>query len=558
MSNSTTDGGGALGASAIPELLEPAPTAQPKQPEPQIFDERDRIVILTPCYDWSETTIYSDAIALCKQFPTARFRLADGTVQLLPVVAASLKLPNDSHIDRARNSLLWSFEQTHYRMGLWMDGDQPPEPEHIGRFWQHLMRGVKIVTGLVALKDIVPTFVCNTLKGERPDPQTGLFRIKDGGTGAMAFRRDLLDDLRTKWPAHVRAKLSQAIGEQRDPHAVERAIHAMAKLGYSADIAFKANANTQAAGRTVNAYFSSGVTYRDGCGDWLSEDWMICHRCWQLGIPVYADANIKIRHLGKMLFPPPAESIIEAALAVTSGANPPFSRELAGVVATAARALLADITDKSISVLHATRGRPEKAKEVRAAFFNRASRNAKIEYIFAVDEDDKESREALKSFRQVVVPPAGGIVRAINAAAKEATGKVLIMAADDCLPPPDWDVGVIESFGVELHEPRVLMTSDGHSKQFLIPHPVITRAFYSAQGYFFCPDYPHLFCDTELTVRAAESNQIIDARHLIFDHQHPMFTGATPDALHTERNSPAAWETGKAIFNRRNPKHAQP
>jgi predicted O-methyltransferase YrrM len=96
------------------------------------------------------------------------------------------------------------------------------------------------------------------------------------------------------------------------------------------------------------------------------------------------------------------------------------------------------------------------------------------------------------------------------------------------------------------------MTSDGYSNQQLIPHPIMTRAFYEEQGYFFCPEYPHLFCDTELTVRALAQGKVIDAKHLVFRHENPMFTGAKPDAMAVERNSPEAWAIGEGIFKRRN------
>lgn len=543
------------GAPSVPSLqvsgLDPS--------TPAVFDEKDRIVILTPCYDWQMTTIYADAITLCQQYPQARFRLADGTVQLLPVVASVIKLPNDSHIDRARNSILWSFEQTHYTMGLWMDADQPPEPEHIARFWQHLMRGVRIVTGLVALKDIVPTFVCNTLKGERPDPVTGLFRIKDGGTGAMAFRRDLLDTLRTEWPKLVREKLAAAINYRPDDAHVDRALAAMSRLGYTADLAFTANANTQAAGRTVHAYFASGITHRDGAPDWLSEDWMLCHRCWQLGIPVYADVNIKIRHLGKLLFPPPPESIIEAALAVTSGQEPPFEKRLAHAARDALKALHASITDDSISILHPTR-RPEQALRIRELWLSRARNPKGIEYIFGVDAADKETAAELSafSFQLSAFGSAPGAVAPTNAAAAAATGRILIFAADDCEPPQDWDVAIREALAGQLHLPRLLWTSDGYSNQPVCTHPIITRALYEENGYFFCPEYPHLFCDTDLSHRSHAAGQVIDARHIVLKHQHPMFTGMAPDQLHQERNSQEAWRTGSEIFARRNPSAAKP
>ncbi len=521
-----------------------------------VYDESQRIVILTPCFDRQATTDYQESLFLCRQLPSARFRMADGSVQILPIVADNIWFSNESHIDRARNSLSYEAEKKHYRYVLWWDGDQPAQPEDIAKIWTHLINGVRIVTGLVALKSIVPTFVCNTLKGERVDPKTGLMKIKDGGTGFMAFNRDVFVELRERWPQYVRARLAEAIGFSENSPLVERAVEAMAKCGLSADISFTGNANTVCAGKTAYAYFASGVTMREGRGDWLSEDWMLCHRLTLLGIPIYADVTINLRHLGRQLFPPPPEEIIEAALKVTSGRNPPFNKGLSQAAAEVLSALQADINDKSISVLHATRGRPEQAIKIREMFIKRAG--APIEYIFGLDSDDAQSIAALSKYPHVIVKGGHGIVQAINAAAEKATGRILVMAADDCHPPENWAIDVRAAFADQLHEPVVLATSDGYSDQMLIPHPIMTRAFYQAQGYFYCPEYPHLFCDTELTVRAAEAGQIIDARHLVFKHEHPMFTGAPPDKMALERNSKEAWEVGKAIFKKRNPNANHP
>lgn len=204
------------------------------------------------------------------------------------------------------------------------------------------------------------------------------------------------------------------------------------------------------------------------------------------------------------------------------------------------------------SVLHATRARPHKAAEIQKLFIDRAHDPESVEYIFALDEDDAESRRLLARFGPVIVKPGGGVVRAINAAALKARGQILIMAADDCLPPPRWDYDVSLKFeGVDA--PRVLAVSDGFRKDPLIAHPIMNRAFYRQQGYFFCPEYPHLYCDTEMTHRALKAGQVLDGREMIFRHNNPIFTGDAQDALAQERNSQEAYRVGREIFVRRNP-----
>lgn len=205
------------------------------------------------------------------------------------------------------------------------------------------------------------------------------------------------------------------------------------------------------------------------------------------------------------------------------------------------------------SVLHATRARPQKAAEICALFHDRAHDPSSIEYLFAVDQDDEESRATLARFPLIVVPPGGGVVKAINAAALKARGQILVMAADDCIPPPRWDYDVWEKFQRGPDLPRVLAVSDGYREDGLISHPIMNRAFYRQQGYFFCPEYPHLYCDTELTVRARKAGQVIEARDLVFRHNNPLFTGEPQDELSRRRNSKEAYEIGRGIFERRNP-----
>lgn len=535
------------------DTINAAPSGAP------VYEERDRLVLLTPCYGHMASVHFRNAVTLAQSYPTARFRCADGKVRSLPIMAGALDQPGDSHIDRARNTALWHFMQKPYRFGLWMDGDQPFEPEHVARIWSHLMSGKRVVGGLVALKSIVPTFVCNATRGQQPDPQTGLIEPDDVGTGCLGFNRDVVDEIVARWPAYVRNRLSDALGlDVIDHHKILRAVQALAECGYSADLAYNASSNTPMAGQVMHAIFRSGVAHRDGDREWLSEDWMFCHMCRLLGIPIHADTQVNIKHIGPMSFPPEPEEIVEAALKVCSGRQPPFSKPKAEAAATALRALHEDIRDDSITVLHATRGRALQARLVREQFISTAFDPARVEYLFAVDEDDEASRTALAEFNPVVVPPSGGIVAAINAAAAQATGRILVMAADDCVAPQHWDREVRLALKGQLHLPRLLWTSDGYSDQPVAIHPIITRALYERQGWFFCPEYQHLFCDTELSERARLAGEVVDGRHLVFHHEHPMWTQAKPDALHTERNSRAAWQAGLAVFQRRNPTSQHP
>jgi hypothetical protein len=260
---------------------------------PQIFNARDRITVATPTYDFTLTEYYHQSLRECMQAPLARFRSEDGAVAMDSVLAGRLNMPNDSHIDRARNVIanLW-YRENKTDWLLWIDADIEFGPADIARIWVHGMRGTRFVCGLYAVKCLVPTFVANKMPGAVADPETGLIEIMHGGTGFMLLHRSVFTELQ----AHPDVKR------------------------------YKCSANTPWAGEVFHSYFGSGVSgpadEKDGLQDWLSEDWMICQRWRDLGHKVYADQTIKLRHFGRMLFPPDVPDLVAAVQALRRAKHP--------------------------------------------------------------------------------------------------------------------------------------------------------------------------------------------------------------------------------------------
>lgn len=242
-----------------------------------------------------------------------------------------------------------------------------------------------------------------------------------------------------------------------------------------------------------------------------------------------------------------------------------------------------------ISLLHATRGRPAKALETRANFLRAAVDCFAVEHIFAIDADDTESIEALRFYRHAIVDEPRGCVKAWNAAAAVSTGHILMQLSDDWVPCMHYDEllwllakEVAEKRGGTVaNTPLVFAVGDGHRTDALLCMAILTRARYIAQfdqwdnegrlqpperkgtcrgnAYLFAPDYFGVFSDNEFTHRAYDDGVVIQAQHLVFMHQHPVFEGkpfAEWDATHQRQNSPDRYREGLEIFNRRNPKHA--
>lgn len=273
----------------------PAPAAAGAA-QPQVFNLRDRITVLTPCYDFSLSEYYHSSLAACLE-AKARFRMPDGSVQILPIIAGRISLPNDSHVDRARNVIanLW-VDADETDLALWWDADIEKRPEHIMRLWVHAMHGTRFVCGHYAMKTLTPTFVANVRAGARPDPSTGLIELLHGGTGSMLWHRSV--------PLRLRE-------------------HPAVKP-------YKCAPNTPFAGKKFWAYFSSGVwapkaaadASANALPDWESEDWMVC-KLWQdLGEKVYGDTEVKLRHLGRMLYPPTVGELEDAICALLNQRHP--------------------------------------------------------------------------------------------------------------------------------------------------------------------------------------------------------------------------------------------
>ena len=217
-----------------------------------------------------------------------------------------------------------------------------------------------------------------------------------------------------------------------------------------------------------------------------------------------------------------------------------------------------------ISLLHATRGRAQAATEARERWFSLALKPGTIEHIYAIDADDKSSIAELDGFRNVIVEPGGGCVRAWNAAAKISRGKVLIQMSDDWTPPYHWDNQIVWRLQDEIaqNRPAVLAISDGRRKDKLLCMAILTRAYYqrnkheqTGEPYLFHPDYLGVFSDNEFTVRAYENGVVREAKDLAFVHHNPIFDGGALDATYEAQNSIERYSHGLAVFNRRNPRY---
>lgn len=223
------------------------------------------------------------------------------------------------------------------------------------------------------------------------------------------------------------------------------------------------------------------------------------------------------------------------------------------------------------SLLHATRGRPEMALKAREYFMLSAACPLGVEHIFAIDEDDTASLEALKNYRHIIVKEPHGCVKAWNAAAAASAGHVLIQLSDDWFPCLEWDdrcwemltQGAKAKDGTIETTPLVLAISDNRRNDMLLCCAILNRARYLAQGgEMFSPEYFGVFSDNEFSLRAWHDGVVVDARKIIkFQHNHPFFENKPFeewDEIHRRQNDAARYVEGDAIFKRRNAAYLPP
>jgi hypothetical protein len=269
-------------------------------------------------------------------------------------------------------------------------------------------------------------------------------------------------------------------------------------------------------------FFSVGVVNRR----YLSEDWYFCERWRNMGGQVFVDTKVLCQHIGTMTYPLP-ENKTESEKFKSPDGKPLFS------------------------LVHATRGRPEKALATKQTWLDRADHKTDIEYIFAVDADDSASLDATRDHKRVICVPKG-CNAAFNAAAKESAGHILVMVADDVEPPNAWDTSLLEKINGRFHESLAIAVSDGNQTR-LMTQPILTRKRYEQQGnQIFHDGYKTVYADDEYTLRAMKDGVVLNAMDLLFKHNHPMYQKGEWDAGYERQNSKESFDEGYKIFLERN------
>ena len=197
-----------------------------------------------------------------------------------------------------------------------------------------------------------------------------------------------------------------------------------------------------------------------------------------------------------------------------------------------------------ISLIHPSRGRPRKAFEAAMKWISMCGVND-LDYILSIDEDEPFAPEYQRLFDQYtyIVRPNSNAVEAINNAAKEAKGDLIVVMSDDFSCPDNW--GQIIQKATRNKQDFLLKVNDG-VQNWIVTLPIMDRKYYERFGYIYYPEYKHMFCDTELTHVADMTKRLIVRNDIVFRHNHYSVTREPKDDVTKKADS--TWNQGKALY----------
>jgi len=144
-------------------------------------------------------------------------------------------------------------------------------------------------------------------------------------------------------------------------------------------------------------------------------------------------------------------------------------------------------------------------------------------------------------------------VDGVNTAAQASTGIILIVNADDQYPCQNWDVELIKlvpqctDFAISVSTG----TPDEHKRGIMVA-PILSRPYYEKKGHVFYPAYESMYADNDFYECAVEDKVLVDGRHLLFPHRHPLVDRTIAvDDQYLEMNRSEAYRVGEQIIQSR-------
>lgn len=206
-----------------------------------------------------------------------------------------------------------------------------------------------------------------------------------------------------------------------------------------------------------------------------------------------------------------------------------------------------------ISLLHPSRGRPQKSFENSREWIEKAGCN--VQLIVSLDHSDKDLMKYAELYDEAkpityLISNNNSVVEATNRAANSSSGDILLYLSDDFKCPDNWGQLVLKEF--EGEDRPLLIKVDDCLQKFHVPVltiPIMNRALYERLGYFWHPGYRSMFVDEDLYWTAEKIGALKNCEHLKFPHEHCSIGKCENDE--TYQRSAANWDQGKAFYTQR-------
>lgn len=197
------------------------------------------------------------------------------------------------HVGRSRNMMTRKFLEGDYTDLLFIDSDIVFSPAHIERILSHSER---VVGGIYFKKneDIAEPCLNTLCKPILKD--NGLNQVAYIGTGFLRIKRVVFEMIIERWGQEI------AYCPDGSQDLLEYNFWNLATYTFDKEQVVISDperiAKLAAKYKTTPEIAEKAIRTR-----WLSEDWWFCQRCMDLGIKVWADRRIALKHSGNILFP---------------------------------------------------------------------------------------------------------------------------------------------------------------------------------------------------------------------------------------------------------------
>ncbi len=179
-----------------------------------------------------------------------------------------------------------------------------------------------------------------------------------------------------------------------------------------------------------------------------------------------------------------------------------------------------------IALLCPTRGRAEKcARMIDSAM---ATSSTNVQVILGIQEDQLDAYFDLRVPKLIVAdqPPS----HTWNMLAEQALlipdiGLFMLAADDMVFATPGWDIALLEHYEALKEKAHVYAFQDSRDR-LGTPHPVVSRDYMLALGYFCCPIFLHWYVDTWAVSIAKANGVFTHLKDYLLRHDKPSDTGA--------------------------------